>query len=75
LKLRLEGEIVSGEVTIDGNTGAITQGTWKRGELVITIVQKGNRMMFRGSLLEGTLSGRQYRNGSTNFLQWTATKK
>ena len=75
LKLRLEGEIVSGEATIDGNTGAISQGTWKNGELSITVLQKGNRIAFRGWLSEGGLSGRQYLNGSTNFLQWTASKK
>lgn len=75
MKLRLEGEIVSGEATMDGTTGAITLGTWKNGELVVTTLQKGNRIMFRGSLSEGNLSGRRYLNGSTNFLQWTATKR
>lgn len=74
LKLRLEGEIVSGESTVDGKTGGITQGTWKNGELVITLVQDGNRIMFRGSFDQGKLSGRRYVNGSTNFLPWIAMK-
>jgi len=74
LKLKLDGETVSGEATIDGSTNAITQGAWKNGELVITILQKGNRISFRGSLNRGVLSGRRYLNGSTNFLEWTATQ-
>lgn len=74
LNLRLDGEIVSGDGTFDGKTGGITQGTWKDGELVITLVQGGNRIMFRGSFDQGRLSGRRYVNGSTNFLPWIATK-
>jgi len=74
LKLKLDGETVSGEATIDGSTNAITQGAWKNGELVITVVQEGNRISFRGSLNRGVLSGRRYLNGSTNFLEWTATQ-
>jgi hypothetical protein len=74
LKLKLDGETVSGEATIDGSTNAITQGAWKNGELVITVLQKGNRISFRGSLNRGVLSGRRYLNGSTNFLEWTATQ-
>jgi len=74
LKLKLDGETVSGEATIDGSTNAIIQGAWKNGELVITIQQKGNRISFRGWLNGGVLSGRRYLNGSTNFLEWTATQ-
>jgi hypothetical protein len=73
-KLKLDGEIVSGEAIIDGNINGIAQGAWKNGELVITILQNGNRILFRGSLNRGVLSGRRYLNGSTNFLEWTATQ-
>ena len=74
LNLKLQGENVSGEATVAGQTGVIAKGTWKDEELLITVLQKGDRVVFRGSLKDNRLSGRQYLNGSTNFLEWTAKK-
>jgi hypothetical protein len=74
LRLKLEGQNVKGELQLEGSLGTITSGTWDGEQLSILASHNGNRIVFKGVLNDGRLSGREYLNGSTNFWLWSVSK-
>lgn len=75
LRLRLQGENVSGEHILEGVGSSIVNGKWTGTELEFTTVHKNSRIKMVASFKSGKLVGRKYIDGSTTPLEWSAVKR
>jgi hypothetical protein len=74
LKLKLDGEKVTGESTSDQGTAAVSKGTFSSGKLMIVLDVPGGSITLNGTVSEGKI------NGDFDFAgqfqgKWTAKKK
>lgn len=75
LKLKFQGESVTGEHLLEGINSPIESGKWSGTELVLTIIHNKSRVRLVASLISDRLIGKKYIDGSTTPLEWNAMKK
>lgn len=74
LKLKLEGEIVTGESSSDQGTATISKGSWKSGKLTIVIDTPNGSVTLNGNVVEGKVTGDFDFAGQMQG-KWEASKK
>lgn len=74
LKLKLEGEMVTGESSSDQGSATISKGSWKAGKLTLVIDTPNGSVTLSGSVAEGKVTGDFDFAGQMQG-KWEASKK
>jgi hypothetical protein len=75
LKLKLQGNNVSGEHILGGVSSSVVNGKWTGTELEFTTLHNNSRIKMVATLTSGSLIGKKYIDGNTTPLEWSAVKK
>lgn len=76
MKLQLEKDKVTGEVTGPQGTAPITEGSWADGKLTVTFTYvDGAAIVMSGGLTEGQFAGSLSYGGGQMVVNWAAKKK
>jgi hypothetical protein len=76
LTLKLEGEVVTGEIMSAAGKVPLTSGSWKAGVLTISFPYSGGEpVSMVGKIEDGKLSGMFDYNGGEMQGTWTAVRK
>lgn len=73
--LQLQNGKVTGRCVLDGVVSTISDGEWTGSALTIRVVHRGSRIRFVASFESGMLVGKEFVDGSTTPLDWSASKK
>jgi len=74
LKLKLEGDVVTGESTGQGGTTPLAKGSWKEGKLTFTLDTPNGAIVLTATLKDGKLVG-EYDFAGQATGPWEAKKK
>ena len=74
LKLKLEGDMVTGESTGQGGTTPLSNGSWKDGKLTFTLDTPNGAIVLTGTIKDGKLVG-EYDFAGQATGPWEAKKK
>ena len=75
LKLKLQGETVTGQHVLEGISSQLISGRWAGGELVLTITHGKSKFRMVATFDGSKLVGKKYIDGSTTPLEWSAQKQ